>query len=92
MLESLPSLWPVNGFVTREFHITGGETNPGYHPGIDIAADRTTPIRAAADGVVESSYFDETFGWMVKIDHGYGLISMARISVGGKKLESLRRR
>jgi murein DD-endopeptidase MepM/ murein hydrolase activator NlpD len=73
MLEALPSLWPVKGYVTREFHVTGGEAGPKYHPGIDIAVDVDTPIAAAADGVVELSEFDETYGRVVKIDHGYGI-------------------
>jgi len=73
MLEALPSIWPVKGYVTRGFHVTGGEKNPMYHPGIDIAAERGTPVLAAAEGVVETSRFDDTYGWMVEIDHGYGI-------------------
>ena len=73
MLEALPSMWPVKGYVTRDFTVTGGEKNPRYHPGIDIAAERNKPIRASADGVVEASRHDDTYGWMVEIDHGYGV-------------------
>lgn len=73
ILDALPSMWPVKGYVTREFRITGGEKNPDYHPGMDIAADRNTPVRAAAEGIVETSRYDETYGWVVEIDHGYGI-------------------
>jgi len=73
MLESMPSIWPVKGFVTKEFTVTGGEKNPLYHPGMDIAAERDTPVLVVADGIVEMSGFDETYGWMVEVDHGYGV-------------------
>jgi len=73
MLDAMPSLWPVKGYVTREFHTTGGDKDPRYHPGIDIAAERNTPVLSVADGVVETSRWDETYGWMVEIDHGYGI-------------------
>jgi murein DD-endopeptidase MepM/ murein hydrolase activator NlpD len=73
MLESMPSIWPVKGYVTREFHVTGGEKSPSYHPGMDIAAERNTAVFAVADGIVEMSGFDESYGWMVEIDHGYGI-------------------
>jgi murein DD-endopeptidase MepM/ murein hydrolase activator NlpD len=76
MLEALPSMWPVRGYVTREFYLTGGEDNAQYHPGIDIAAARDTPVLAAAEGVVEASHFDDTYGWMVEIDHGYGISTL----------------
>lgn len=76
MLEAMPSMWPVKGYVTKEFFVTGGEKSPRYHPGMDIAAPRNTPVCAAADGVVEVSGFDETYGWMVEIDHGYGIRSI----------------
>jgi len=76
MLDSMPSMWPLKGFVTKEFHVTGGEKDANYHPGMDIAAPRETPVFAVADGVVEMSGFDETYGWMVEIDHGYGLRSV----------------
>jgi len=73
MLESMPSIWPLRGYVTKEFYITGGEKSSDYHPGMDIAASRETPVFTVADGVVEMSGFDETYGWMVEVDHGYGI-------------------
>lgn len=76
MLESMPTIWPVKGFVTKEFKVTGGEKNPLYHPGMDIAAERETPVLVVADGIVEMSGFDETYGWMVEVDHGYGIRSV----------------
>lgn len=76
MLDALPTVWPVKGYVTKEFKVTGGEKNPDYHPGMDIAAQRETPVLVVADGIVEMSGFDETYGWMVEVDHGYGIRSV----------------
>jgi murein DD-endopeptidase MepM/ murein hydrolase activator NlpD len=73
LLEAIPSTWPVRGYVTREFDVTGGESQEHYHPGMDIAASRNTPVRASADGVVTSSGWDEAYGYSVVIDHGFGL-------------------
>jgi murein DD-endopeptidase MepM/ murein hydrolase activator NlpD len=73
LLQAIPSIWPVRGYVTREFNVTGGETQEQYHPGMDIAASRNTPVRASADGVVTTSGWDETYGYWVIIDHGFGI-------------------
>lgn len=73
LLKAVPSLWPLKGYVTREFYTTGGEQSPRYHPGMDIAARRNTPIRAAAEGVVVSSGWDDTYGFSIVIDHGFGI-------------------
>jgi murein DD-endopeptidase MepM/ murein hydrolase activator NlpD len=76
MLEAMPSLWPVRGYTTRGFHITGGEKSEEYHPGIDIAAAQDTPIKAAGEGLVVTSGYDETYGYVVEIDHGYGIYTL----------------
>jgi murein DD-endopeptidase MepM/ murein hydrolase activator NlpD len=76
MLDAMPSMWPVKGYVTREFFVTGGEKSPQYHPGMDIAAPRNTPVYAAAGGIVDVSRFDEAYGWVVEVDHGYGIRSV----------------
>lgn len=73
MLKAIPSLWPVKGYVTREFYTTGGDKSPQYHPGMDIAARRSTPVRASAEGVVVRSEWDDTYGYVVVIDHGFGI-------------------
>jgi murein DD-endopeptidase MepM/ murein hydrolase activator NlpD len=76
LLKAVPSMWPVKGYVTREFHVTGGEKNEHFHPGIDIAAKRNTPVRASAEGVVIASGRDETYGYLVVIDHGFGITTV----------------
>jgi murein DD-endopeptidase MepM/ murein hydrolase activator NlpD len=76
LLRAIPTVWPVKGYVTREFHIAGGEKQEQYHPGIDIAAGRHTPVRASAEGVVTASGWDDTYGYMVVIDHGFGMTTV----------------
>lgn len=76
LLEAIPSTWPVRGYVTREFNVAGGESQEHYHPGMDIAASRNTPVRASADGVVTTSEWDEVYGNAVIVDHGFGLSTL----------------
>ena len=73
LLKAIPSLWPLKGYVTREFYTTGGEKSDLYHPGMDIAARRNTPVQTSAEGIVVTSGWDETFGYQVTIDHGFGI-------------------
>jgi murein DD-endopeptidase MepM/ murein hydrolase activator NlpD len=63
---------PVDGYITSPF---GWRIHPIYgyrslHDGIDIGAACGTPIRAAADGVVISEYYQTAWGNRIIIDHG----------------------
>lgn len=73
MLRAIPSFWPVRGYITRGFNIGGGPSDGQYHPGIDIAVQRGTPVRSAAAGYVIEAGWDDTYGYVVRIDHGYGI-------------------
>jgi len=73
ILRALPTFWPVRGYITKGFHIAGGEDDPQYHPGIDIGVDRGTPVRAAAPGYVIEEGWDDTYGFYAMLDHGYGI-------------------
>ena len=73
MLRAIPSFWPVRGFITKGYNPGKGEGDPAYHPGIDIGVDRGVPVRAAASGVVIEVGWDDIYGYIVKIDHGYGI-------------------
>ncbi len=74
-LRYLPSIWPVQGWVTSNF---GYRQNPftgrrEMHEGMDIVAPPGTPIVAPADGRVVYSGWKPGFGRTVEIDHGYGI-------------------
>ncbi|HXB62475.1 MAG TPA: M23 family metallopeptidase [Acidobacteriaceae bacterium] len=74
-LDNAPSLWPVQGPITSSF---GEREDPfngegAFHKGIDISAAYGTPIRAAADGVVESATMEGGYGRQVLLDHGHDL-------------------
>lgn len=67
--------WPVTGAVTSPFGERGNPMGAGreFHPGIDIAADEGTPIRAAAPGRVISAGPDGGYGNVVVVDDGSGM-------------------
>lgn len=74
-LSCTPSIWPVKGKISSRFGIrrspfTGRKE---MHYGLDIAASRGTEIFAAADGKVVQATYLRGMGYMIALDHGYGL-------------------
>lgn len=73
-----PSMLPVDtkwfssGYGYRIDPFSGKRT---FHAGVDFAAKRGTPIKAAAGGVVVYSARHADYGKMVEIDHGNDLVS-----------------
>jgi len=72
---STPSLWPVVGPITSSF---GERLDPfngegAFHSGVDIAAQFGDPVRATADGLVESAEMASGYGREIIINHGNGI-------------------
>jgi murein DD-endopeptidase MepM/ murein hydrolase activator NlpD len=70
-----PSMWPVVGWLSSTFGsrsdpFTGA---PEYHPGLDISADYGAPVRATADGTIDSAGWSGNYGNAVVIKHGFGI-------------------
>lgn len=78
LLSSIPSVIPVDGWITSSFGyrispFTGKRT---LHRAIDIASPVGTPIIAPADGVVIFSGKKAGFGNFIMIAHyGYGIVT-----------------
>lgn len=75
---SVPTLWPVQGFVTSGFGSRHAPLRGGtrFHEGIDIASPVGTPIKTPADGVVTFAGYKSGLGKVVVVDHGYGISTM----------------
>ena len=68
---------PVEGDVIGEFakdNLIYSETLKEWitHPGIDIKADKTSVVKASADGIVKSIVNDPRYGLTVVIEHDDG--------------------
>ncbi len=74
-----PNIWPVEGRITSFF---GSRAHPwaegiqDFHPGLDIAAEFGTPVRATASGVVKISQWQGGYGKLVAIDHGHNFVTL----------------
>lgn len=73
--------WPLPGYSTLSSYF-GTRPNPfgqptqEYHSGIDIPAPKGTKIVAAYDGEVAWSYYSNSAGNWVGIDHGDGIYTV----------------
>lgn len=75
VLNSLPQCMPTAGRYTSGFGFRRSPFGRGreFHSGVDLAAPRGTPVRAAADGVVLFSGYKPGLGKTVILDHGHGI-------------------
>ena len=80
---------PISGTITSRF-ATKSRVRTGLHTGLDIAAPKGTPIKAAAGGTVTYAGWKGSLGNLVIISHGngvqtyYGHCSVICVSVGDK--------
>lgn len=92
LAAATPSIWPAAGWLTsamgaRRDPFTGGAD---FHPGLDISADRGSPVYATADGTVVLASVFSDYGNLIRIDHGFGLesryghLSKFEVEVGSK--------
>jgi murein DD-endopeptidase MepM/ murein hydrolase activator NlpD len=77
LMNATPSVWPVHGWLSAGY---GMRADPftgdrDFHPGLDISAERGTPVRATAAGKVQLAAPSGDYGNLVIIDHGYGLVT-----------------
>ncbi len=75
LLNSTPNIRPAKGWFTSRFgyRISPFTGRPALHTGLDLAAAPGSPVYAPADGIVTYAGYDEGYGKMVTIDHGYGV-------------------
>jgi len=77
LLSATPNIKPARGPIGSRFGYRIDPINgkQKMHAGVDIAAPIGTPVRAPADGVVSFAGWDEFYGKLVSIDHGYGVLT-----------------
>ena len=61
---------PVNGPVSEPYNLKE------KHYAVDIVVAKDAPVKAAADGIVIFSEWTATTGYVIIIEHSYGLISI----------------
>jgi len=77
LLAATPSIKPVRGPIGSRYgyRIDPFNGRQRMHAGLDFSAPPGTPVRAPADGVVSFAGWDDQYGKLVSIDHGYGVLT-----------------
>lgn len=75
LLNSTPNIKPAKGWLTSRFgyRMNPFTGKPAMHAGVDIAAAPGSPVYAPAEGIVIFAGYDDSYGKLVSIDHGYGV-------------------
>lgn len=77
-LKATPSIVPTEGYLTSAFSRSRWHPildRPRAHEGVDITAPIGTPIVAAANGRVSRVGYEGDYGYLVEVDHGYGVVT-----------------
>ena len=77
-ISTMPTIWPVVGFVTSGFGARSAPFGGGrrqFHKGLDISNRTGTPIMATAQGTVLKAGHDGAYGLCVEINHGGGIVT-----------------
>jgi murein DD-endopeptidase MepM/ murein hydrolase activator NlpD len=89
LVAATPSIWPAQGWLTGRF---GGRSDPftgepAFHEGLDISTEKGQPVRATADGVVESAGYTGDYGNLIVVRHDFGITTryghLSRFNVSG---------
>jgi len=75
LAAATPTIWPTRGWLSggygmRADPFTGA---PDFHPGLDISADKGSPVYATADGTVSSSSWTGDYGNLIVLQHRFGI-------------------
>ncbi|HUK12317.1 MAG TPA: M23 family metallopeptidase [Thermoanaerobaculaceae bacterium] len=78
MLSHTPVVAPVVGVITDGFgpRLDPVTHKPAFHDGLDISVAFGTVVTASADGVVVFADRDSGYGRLLKINHGYGYVTL----------------
>jgi len=70
-IASMPTIWPVDGFISSPFGVRSSSYSGRgeFHKGIDIRARPGTPIIAPAKGMVAFAGGDGAYGLSVELQH-----------------------
>ena len=65
---------PVTGTISSRYGVSS-KIRVSTHTGLDIAATTGTPIKVVADGTVTFAAYSGSYGYLVKVDHGNGVVT-----------------
>ncbi len=77
LLTATPSIKPTRGWFTSQFgyRLDPFTGKPQMHNGIDMAASPGTPVYAPASGIISYVGYEQGYGKIVSIDHGFGVVT-----------------
>lgn len=77
-LSAMPSIMPTQGWLSSAFASMRNHPILHYarpHEGIDVASPMGAPIQSPANGTVISAGWENGYGNVVEINHGYGIVT-----------------